>query len=394
MLFKFGLDIIKNNKITSVAIVVQLAISIVLMNFSIAMFNYVSIRINTISNFDHSKTLYYMNKSSMNNEDLKVIKSKLNDSEIEAIYNCGFVNPQDGINIYACAYGNRTSEQLSFKMKKGVWYESDKQSGIINAVAYEDSDFDVGDIYETNLYNKEQKNMKSVKIRITGIVDNKCGVLDDSMATNYLDANSLFENVYYDSIATNNLFLFNYNDLKQFNISLDELYLESDMFIYSDSSETDIYIQRLSDYGNTSSFQTVLDNSNEELAKNLHTIFPMSIGVLFTGVMGAECLIILNNLKNRRRFAVFYICGMKWSDSIKICVIQLSFLLVLTCSFAFIFFDIIAKNNLLDFNDIVMFDTNNIFITLSLLAIVYLISILTTKFMTTKISPKDCLKNE
>ena len=63
MLFKFAFDMIKNNKIMSIAIVLQLAISIMLLNITLAMYNDVSLRLNVLSNFDSKKTLFYMSKT-------------------------------------------------------------------------------------------------------------------------------------------------------------------------------------------------------------------------------------------------------------------------------------------------------------------------------------------
>ena len=68
MLFKFAFDMIKNNKIMSTAIVLQLAISIMLLNVTLAMYNDVALRLNVLSDFDRSKTLFYMSKTILSEE--------------------------------------------------------------------------------------------------------------------------------------------------------------------------------------------------------------------------------------------------------------------------------------------------------------------------------------
>ena len=143
MLFKFAFDMIKNNKIMSTAIVLQLAISIMLLNVTLAMYNDVALRLNVLSDFDRSKTLFYMSKTILSEENEYENLKKLTDGAVvEPVYTCGFVNKEDNINIYATAYGDKTSEKLSYKMVSGQWYaDAPKEKGVINVVAYEGSRF-------------------------------------------------------------------------------------------------------------------------------------------------------------------------------------------------------------------------------------------------------------
>jgi len=394
MLFKFGFDIIKNNKIMSIAIAVQLAISIVMLNYTIGICNNVFRRLNTISNFEHSDTIFYMSKDFIDDSDCDKIQNIVNDSLIEPIYSCGFVNDKDGINIFASAYGDITSQNISYKIIDGQWYESaKKEEGIINVVAFEGTDFKVGDVYETYLYNEDKSKMKSVKLKITGIVDRRIGIITSSMGSNSMETDILFDDVSAESVETNNWFILNYNDLHDIGAASGELIYSVNMFIYSDGNTED-YIKALSDTGNPLTLQNIIDNSSEVFSQKMHKVYPIATCVLLSGIFGAQCLLILNNLKNKKRFAILYICGMKWNDSIKISIIQLSYILVAVIPLSIIFNSIIEKTNIIGLTDIVMFDTNNIIITLCLIVLMYLISIITTKLMTLKTTPKDCLKNE
>ena len=93
MLFKFAFDMIKNNKIMSTAIVLQLAISIMLLNVTLAMYNDVALRLNVLSDFDRSKTLFYMSKTILSEENEYENLKKLTDGAVvEPVYTCGFVN--------------------------------------------------------------------------------------------------------------------------------------------------------------------------------------------------------------------------------------------------------------------------------------------------------------
>lgn len=394
MLYKFGFDLIKNNKIMSIAIVVQLAISFVMLNFTVGIYNDVFIRLNIMKNFDLSNTIFYMNNDFMYESDLNDYKKEVGDSLIEPIYTCGFINKEDDINIYALAYGDETSKNLSYIMKEGQWYDkAAKEEGVINAVAFEGTQFNVGDVYETMLFSEDENKMKSVKLKVTGIVNNKTGFISDSKTSNNMETDILFEDVDLKSIGTNNWFLLNYNDLLELGATSEEMFLSTNMFIYSDGNTKEI-IDALSDSGNALTLQGIIDNSSEVFAQKMHMVYPLAAGVLLSGIIGAECLLILNNLKNRKRFAILYICGMKWNDSIKISAIQLSYLLFAVAPLSIIFYGIISVTHILDLTEIAMFEINNIIVTGIIIAFMYLVSIITTKLMTAKTTPKDCLKNE
>ena len=252
MLFKFAFDMIKNNKIMSIAIVLQLAISIMLLNITLAMYNDVSLRLNVLSNFDSKKTLFYMSKTVISeDEEYENLKKLAKGAFIEPIYVCGFVNRDENINIYATAYGDKTSEKLSYKMVSGQWYaDAPKEDGVINVVAYEGSSFKAGDVYETTLYSSENEGKIKVKLRITGIVNNKVGVISGSMSSNVLETDTLFQDVEFEAIETNNWFLLNYNDVLKLGSIKDELMIMPDMFIYTDSDDTSKYIEDFSNLGN------------------------------------------------------------------------------------------------------------------------------------------------
>lgn len=86
MLFKFAFDMIKNNKIMSIAIVLQFAISIMLLNITLAMYNDVSLRLNVLSNFDSKKTLFYMSKTVISeDEEYENLKKLAKGASIEPI---------------------------------------------------------------------------------------------------------------------------------------------------------------------------------------------------------------------------------------------------------------------------------------------------------------------
>ena len=397
MLFKFAFDMIKNNKIMSTAIVLQLAISIMLLNVTLAMYNDVALRLNVLSDFDRSKTLFYMSKTILSEENEYENLKKLTDGAVvEPVYTCGFVNKEDNINIYATAYGDKTSEKLSYKMVSGQWYaDAPKEKGVINVVAYEGSRFKTGDVYETALYSSdsEKEGKLKVKLKITGIVNNKVGVITGATSSNVLETDILFQEVDFQSILTENWFLLNYNDVLNLENVTDEVMIMPDAFIFTKSDDNSKYIKDLSNYGNILTFQSIIDNSDETLAEKLHTVYPIAAGVLMSGVIGAECLIILNNFRSRKRFAIYYLCGMRWGECITISVIQLTYLVAAAVPCSWIVFNLLNNFTIMNFNNVTLYDTNNIFVTIGIIVLMYAVSVISTKLMVSGSSPKDYLKD-
>ena len=112
-----------------------------------------------------------------------------------------------------------------------------------------------------------------------------------------------------------------------------------------------------------------------------------------SGIIGAECLIILNNFRNRKKFAIYYLCGMRWSECIRISVIQLTYLIVAAAPVSLIAYKLLNDFTIMKFDRVALYDTNNIFVTLVIVVLMYAVSVLSTKLMVSSSSPKDYLKD-
>ena len=129
------------------------------------------------------------------------------------------------------------------------------------------------------------------------------------------------------------------------------------------------------------------------MKSEMHSVFPIAISVLFIGIIGIQCLIVLNTTKNKKMFSIYFICGMKWRDCIKICLghIMCIFIgvlfLVLTIYFVADMTNTFSSVNL-------MISYNNFLATLGILVLVFVISFLTTRCMLSNSSPVKCLKDE
>ncbi len=198
-----------------------------------------------------------------------------------------------------------------------------------------------------------------------------------------MSVKTMFEVFDKEEYGVDALFLFNYEDES---IS-DYLVAGSSLFAYSDNADmSGKDIAELKNFGYTFTTDEIIDNTKNSLQSEVHSVFPLAVSLTLIGVVGIICLIILNTLKCRKTFAVYYICGMRWKDCIKIIIghvlcIFIGSLFLTAVAGGFMF----ATNAFAEMYLLIQW--NNLFLTLGLLAAVLVIALITAKCMMSDTSP-------
>lgn len=392
MYLTYGFHIFSKNAVANIILIIQLTISIILMNVTLGLYNEAYSKLNVLYGFDRD-TVYQNAIEQLsfggNFKDYEESLSLSENVKTEPIMNGSAAFGDSYVSF--CAYGSHTSHSMRLPMASGVWYDAaEKEEGCINTVVLGSSAYPIGETYTMTVYNYTANQSKDFQFKITGLIDEKTGIVLGESSSNFMTVKTMFEVFDKEENGVDALFLFNYEDE---NIS-DYLVWGSSLFAYPDSAGmSDEDISELKNFGYTFKIDEIIDNTKNSLQSEIHSVFPLAVSLTLIGIVGIICLIILNTLKCRKTFAVYYICGMRWKDCIKIIIghvlcIFIGSLFLTAAVGGFMF----AANAFAEMYLLIQW--NNLFLTLGLLAAVLVISLITAKCMMSNTSPVTDLKEE
>lgn len=394
MYLRLGFHIFSKNLIANIILIIQLAVSIILLNIVMGIYNEANSKLEILSGFDLDNTVYQCLVDELISEpNIGKYKEKLavsDDIKIEPIM-AGTATSEYG-SACCVAYGNNTSASMRLPMKSGLWYDDcEKEDGCINAVVLGDSRYKIGDVYEMTFFDYSSSSEKTYSFKITGIADENTGVVMGNKAANILNTKVMFETFDKTEYGGDALLLFDYQDL-----DIEErLFCQPSLFAFSENgasmSEKDI--DAFKGFGSTFTMRNIYDNTKEELKSEIHGVLPIAIAITFIGIIGIICLVILNTLKSRRAFAVYFICGMRWKSCIKIIIGHI------LCIFAGAVFLSVAFGGIMYASGglaqtHLLIKPNNLFMSVALLAAVFAVSVATAKCMISDSKPVAYLKND
>lgn len=395
MYLNYGFHIFSKNLIANIILIIQLTVSIILMNITLGLYNEAYSKLDVLSGFN-SDSVVYQNSSDklLSEQNIEEYKKELNITDnikLEPIMN-GFSSSDNGAVMF-CAYGSNTSRSMRLTIKSGQWYEDcKKDTEYINTVVYGSSKYNVGETYTMKLCNFATEEQKAFKFKITGIIDEKTGVILGNTGSNSISVKEMFETFNSENYGADYLFLFNYednSDIKNY------LTFSSSLFAYSNdnSAISTQDINNMKKLGQTFTIREISDNTKDGLQSEMHSVFPSAISITLIGVIGIICLIILNTIKCKKVFAVYFICGMKWKDCLKIIICHILCIFIGTVFLVAVAFGVMASTNMFTETHLLI-KWNNLFITLGLFVMVLAVSIITAKCMLSNTSPVTDLRKE
>lgn len=393
MYLRLGFHIFSKNLIANIILIIQLTFSVILLNIVTGVYNEAYSKLEILSGFDLDNSIYQCLVDELIFEpDIEKYEEKLDisdDIKIEPIMQGTAISKYGYLGCVA--YGSKTSASMRLPMKSGLWYDScEKEDGCINAVVLGDSRYETGEVYEMTFFDSSSSTEKTFNFKITGIIDENTGVVMGNSGANILNTKVMFEIFDKTEYGGDALLLFDYqgSDIEE------QLFCAPSLFAFSENgvsmSEKDI--DAFKKFGSTFTMRNIYDNTKEELKVDIHGVLPIAISVTFIGIIGIICLVILNTLKSRKTFAVYFVCGMRWKSCIKIIIghILCVFLgaVFLSAAFGGIMY---ASGTFAETYLLIKF--NNLFVTAALFAIVFAVSVATAKFMISDDQPVASLKN-
>ena len=400
MYMRIGFALFSKRLVTSFIIIIQLFVTIIIANVIIVDYNAYMEDICIMENFDTDRTYLWMAAMTDTNdelrwEQLKQLKHNRSVRAVEVTFRANAIYNNNIVSLIG--YGQNTGELINMTLESGKWYtEVPKKDGVINCVSISSiPGLEIGKLIELEIIPHYSEQTINQTFQVVGTLGKRAKTLtfNQSSASPYYD--HLFQVFHstpldkeYEDYDHQVGLIFDQSDLPTL---VQSQYWDGNRLVYIDSIDDETFLS-LKDELRKDSYVVKLEqakrNTLQEIREIMVEYLPIMIPLYLIGFLGVVCISILNTLKYMRTFAIFFICGMRWKDSILICLSYIAYIIsgvLILCIPGYVWL-----KDLLDTGGIMA--ANNYLFTLGALLAVMLLSLVTPFLLIRKEEPIKVLR--
>lgn len=400
MYMRIGFALFSKRLVTSFIIIIQLFGTIIIANVIIVDYNAYMEDICIMENFDTDRTYLWMTAMTDTNdelrwEQLKQLKHNRSVRAVEVTFRANAIYNNNIVSLIG--YGQNTGELINMTLESGKWYtEVPKKDGVINCVSISSiPGLEIGKLIALEIIPHYSEQTINQTFQVVGTLGKRAKTLtfNQSSASPYYDYlfqvfHSMPLDKEYEDYDHQVGLIFDQSDLPTL---VQSQYWDGNRLVYIDSIDDETFLS-LKDELRKDSYVVKLEqakrNTLQEIRETMVEYLPIIIPLFLIGFLGVVCISILNTLKYMRTFAIFFICGMRWKDSILICLSYIAYIILgvlILCIPGYVWI-----KDLLDTGGIMA--ANNYLFTLGALLAVMLLSLVTPFLLIRKEEPIKVLR--
>jgi hypothetical protein len=339
MYMRIGFALFSKRLVTSFITIIQLFVTIIIANVIIVDYNAYMEDICIMENFDTDRTYLWMTEMTDTNdelrwEQLKQLKHNRSVRAVEVTFRANAIYNNNIVSLIG--YGQNTGELINMTLESGKWYtEVPKKDGVINCVSISSiPGLEIGKLIELEIIPHYSEQTINQTFQVVGTLGKRAKTLtfNESSASPYYD--HLFQVFHstpldkeYEDYDHQVGLIFDQSDLPTL---VQSQYWDGNRLVYIDSIDDETFLS-LKDELRKDSYVVKLEqakrNTLQEIRETMVKYLPIMIPLFLIGFLGVVCISILNTLKYMRTFAIFFICGMRWKDSILICLSYIAYII-------------------------------------------------------------------
>ncbi len=400
MYMRIGFALFSKRLVTSFIIIIQLFLTIIIANVIIVDYNAYMEDICIMENFDTDRTYLWITAMTDTNdelrwEQLKQLKHNRSVRAVEVTFRANAIYNNNIVSLIG--YGQNTGELINMTLESGKWYtEVPKKDGVINCVSISSiPGLEIGKLIELEIIPHYSEQTINQTFQVVGTLGKRAKTLtfNQSSASPYYD--HLFQVFHstpldkeYEDYDHQVGLIFDQSDLPTL---VQSQYWDGNRLVYIDSIDDETFLS-LKDELRKDSYVVKLEqakrNTLQEIRETMVKYLPIMIPLFLIGFLGVVCISILNTLKYMRNFAIFFICGMGWKNTILICLSYIAYIIsgvLILCIPGYVWL-----KDLLDTGGIMA--ANNYLFTFGALLFVALLSLVTPFLLIRKEEPIKVLR--
>ncbi len=397
---RIGFALFSKRLVTSFIIIIQLFLTIIIANVIIVDYNAYMEDICIMENFDTDRTYLWITAMTDTNdelrwEQLKQLKHNRSVRAVEVTFRANAIYNNNIVSLIG--YGQNTGELINMTLESGKWYtEVPKKDGVINCVSISSiPGLEIGKLIELEIIPHYSEQTINQTFQVVGTLGKRAKTLtfNQSSASPYYD--HLFQVFHstpldkeYEDYDHQVGLIFDQSDLPTL---VQSQYWDGNRLVYIDSIDDETFLS-LKDELRKDSYVVKLEqakrNTLQEIRETMVKYLPIMIPLFLIGFLGVVCISILNTLKYMRNFAIFFICGMGWKNTILICLSYIAYIIsgvLILCIPGYVWL-----KDLLDTGGIMA--ANNYLFTFGALLFVALLSLVTPFLLIRKEEPIKVLR--
>jgi hypothetical protein len=378
--FKLGWRLLYNNPLLNGAIIVQLAVSLMLFNFLIIHIQSPYIITNLLANLEGEQAVYIqpspIYRFDKIIDQMQAIQSGIEkgghvvdskdrpsspslDEIVDGLPNVERVSPIydyyisfSDISCTLRAYDEFLSDNVKLSLAKGKWFSDvSPEDGIVRVVTMASYGFNIGDILEWDVYDPRSTSGSiplPVRIKITGLLNVPTYYLDFSSGGTPVYASTLFATASATGDAP--LFFCSQQDMTEYKMLASEQ--ANGLVFFKQGTSRKELNDNIAALAQNSVRADLLDDMIQEgyeiASKEAVSMLPVVIFIFLAGLAGLISLLALNTMLHRKIFAIYYICGCRWFDCLKITSIYVIYLIFTALLLYVIANNILKMSQILD----------------------------------------------
>lgn len=337
--------------------------------------------------YDRNKTV---KKTYDSLEKVKVITnyncSKL--SNLKKFYKIS--DPREFYSKTIYAFDNSIYSKFNLPLASGRWASCTKNSkGQVEAVVLVNSDtVELGDVVP--FYNTEDE--KAFDIVIVGIIENNDLVPDVIFPMN---EDFGIDRHYNTQMSSGDSMYFVASGADESLTDEGEMGHSCSYMIYTEAPDEKVEKENLEKLKTldcmTLKLSTLRENSDKYLFEQFIKIMPVLLGVFLIVLVELICSVTMNTRNQMRNYGIYYLCGCRWKDIVKISAANSAIILsfgAIIGAVGVVLFEFTPYASLFEQN----LDFNNIYLTLLIVLIMLIMSLIIPAFMLKRTQPVEIIK--
>ena len=387
---KLGFDLFTKRLLINILLIIQLVISLVAINFSVARVQALGFGLNVVKQIPMEKYLCVMPIP-----EIKAIKGDdyFDFTRLEGEHYLGesytVMLRCLSKSIKSLVYDDVLLENLSVPLKKGEWRApviTEHGTNVYPVViSQEDKSIKYGDRLEVS-----STNGNIFQVYVSGVLNTSQRYLNLSKSGNAATSDYFFKKV--DRQIDGLMFFF---DKEMYPQELYELlHKQPTRFIFFDEMNSDQFLSNaavLSEQGYTYTPQELMMNSDDEYQENLRYYLPFCICIFAISLIGIVSFTALNMLQNAHYFSILYLCGSRTKYSSYICLGYVGIVCLATLIISFFVYTLGNLSGIMNQMDL-YFTNTNILITGAILLLVVAVSMIIPIVMMKRFSVTEYIR--
>ena len=373
----------RNKKIMNIFFILELAIVLFIVNVVIASYNSREMLYRPYKNIFNKSGYYFTMQNGIVNdkEHISLSFEKLKgDLSFMTIYE---TTPRIGENSWVrlVICPDEFYSELRLPLKKGKYTASEAVYGIISANPSGIKTSDTLRLYDID-----------AEIKI-------CGELTDptyrpKLGDWFINSDvRLFYQNYALSSGEDPMIIMPFSSFENIGMVSDDFWALGAFIYYNTEPTSEIYQYNREILSAELLFDLYEINANTKIYLNndLKKYFPIAMLIFFIAIMGLICNIAIHILEQMKTLGIYYLCGMRWRNALKICFSDIMILLFVSVSLMVIVIAVFCISGLSAHYGTV-FRANNLFVTAAMTVISFIFSAVIPTLSVIKQSPADLLR--